>query len=107
VTLDWAPVPGAIGYLVHRADGPSGPFRPLDHHGGDTVWAVPQPPYTDTQVEAGVTRWYAVVAVPDAHTVGPLPAPVAAAPEAAGGPWSRSPSTRPAPPGRCTGPGGP
>jgi xylan 1,4-beta-xylosidase len=84
VTLDWAPVPGAIGYLVHRADRPTGPFRPLDHHGGDTVWAVPHPPYADTQVAAGRTRWYAVAAVPDVHTAGPLSAPVAAAPEAAG-----------------------
>jgi xylan 1,4-beta-xylosidase len=84
VTLDWAPVAGAIGYLVHRADGPAGPFEPLDHHGGDTVWAVPHPPYADTQVEAGVTRWYAVAAIPDAQTTGPLSAPVAAAPEAAG-----------------------
>ncbi|HEY7605470.1 MAG TPA: xylan 1,4-beta-xylosidase, partial [Actinomycetes bacterium] len=84
VTLDWAPVEGAIGYQVHRADGPDGPFVPLDHHGGDTVWAVPHPPYADTQVEAGVTRWYAVAAVPDADTVAPLSAPVAAAPGAAG-----------------------
>ena len=43
VTLEWAPVDGAIGYLVHRADAPEGPFLPLDHHGGDTVWAVPHP----------------------------------------------------------------
>ena len=84
VTLDWAPVPGAIGYLVHRADTPEGPFQPLDHHGGDTVFAVPHAPYADTQVEAGRARWYAVAAVPDADTVGPLSAAVAAAPEAAG-----------------------
>jgi xylan 1,4-beta-xylosidase len=84
VTLDWAPVPGAIGYLVHRADAPDGPYAPLDHHGGDTVLAVPQPPYADTQVEAGRTRWYAVAALPDVHTTGPLSASVAAAPAAAG-----------------------
>ena len=86
VTLDWAPVAGAIGYLVHRADAPEGPFQPLDHHGGDTVFAVPHPPYADTQVEAGRARWYAVAAVPDADTIGPLSAPVAAAPVAAGRP---------------------
>jgi xylan 1,4-beta-xylosidase len=84
VTLEWAPVAGAIGYLIHRADTPEGPFEPLDHHGGDTVFAVPHPPYADTQVEAGRTRWYAIAAVPDADTIGPLSAPVAAAPEAAG-----------------------
>jgi xylan 1,4-beta-xylosidase len=84
VTLDWAPVAGAIGYLVHRADGPAGSFQPLDHHGGDTVWAVPHPPYADTQVEVGRTRWYAVAAVPDANTIGPLSAPVPAAPVAGG-----------------------
>jgi xylan 1,4-beta-xylosidase len=80
VTLDWAPAPGAIGYLVHRADGPAGPFQPLDHHGGDTVLAVPHPPYADTQVEPGRTRWYAVAAIADVDSTGPLSAPVAAAP---------------------------
>jgi xylan 1,4-beta-xylosidase len=84
VTLDWAPVPGAIGYLVHRADAAGGPFQPLDHHGGDTVLAVPHPPYADTQVDAGRTRWYSVAAIPDVDATGPLSAPVAAAPEAAG-----------------------
>ncbi|HSK37945.1 MAG TPA: xylan 1,4-beta-xylosidase, partial [Actinomycetota bacterium] len=84
VTLDWQAVPGAIGSLVHRADDPAGPFLPLDHHGGDTVFAVPHPPYVDTQVEPGRARWYAVAAVPDADTIGPLSEPVAAAPEAAG-----------------------
>jgi xylan 1,4-beta-xylosidase len=85
VTLDWAPVEGAIGYLMHRADAPDGPFLPLDHHGGDTVFAVPHPPYADTQVEPGRTVWYAVAAIPDVHTVGPLSAPVASAPDPSGG----------------------
>jgi xylan 1,4-beta-xylosidase len=84
VTLDWAPVPGAIGYLVHRADAPEGPFQPLDHHGGDTVFAVPHPPYADTQVAAGRTRWYAVAALGDVDGTGPLSAAVAAAPSADG-----------------------
>jgi xylan 1,4-beta-xylosidase len=84
VTLEWAPVPGAAGYLVHRADGPEGPFVPLDHHGGDTVFAVPHPPYADTQVEAGRARWYAVAAMPDGHAVGLLSEPMAAAPDPGG-----------------------
>jgi xylan 1,4-beta-xylosidase len=84
VTLDWAPVEGAIGYLVHRADGPEGPFLALDHHGGDPVLAVPHAPYADTQGQPGRTYWYAVAAVPDVGTVGPLSAPAAAAPTAAG-----------------------
>jgi xylan 1,4-beta-xylosidase len=84
VTLDWAPVHGAVGYLVHRADNPEGPFEPLDHHGGDTVWAVPHPPYADTQVAAGRARWYAVAAIADVDTTGPLSTPVGAAPEGAG-----------------------
>src|ERR1700761_6410677 len=48
VTLTWDPVPGATGYLVHRADSPGGPFHPLDHGGGD-VLAVAGPPYADTE----------------------------------------------------------
>jgi xylan 1,4-beta-xylosidase len=84
VTLDWAPVDGAIGYLVHRADGPEGPFAPLDHHGGDSLFAVPHPPYADTQGTPGRTTWYAVAAVPDAHSVGPLSAPAAAAAQGPG-----------------------
>jgi xylan 1,4-beta-xylosidase len=86
VTLDWEPVTGAIGYLVHRADGPQGPFVPLDHHGGDIVFAVPHPPYADTQGEPGRTYWYAVAAMPDVHTTGPLSEPVAAAPAPDGDP---------------------
>ncbi|MFH8617507.1 glycoside hydrolase [Streptomyces sp. NPDC017979] len=59
VLLDWEPVDGAIGYLVHRAEDPSGPFEPLDHLGGD-VLAVPHPPYADTLVEPGRDYHYAV-----------------------------------------------
>ncbi|MDQ0938755.1 glycoside hydrolase [Streptomyces sp. V1I1] len=59
VRLDWQPVEGALGYLVHRADHADGPFRPLDHLGGD-VLAVPHPPYADTLVEPGRTYWYKV-----------------------------------------------
>lgn len=59
VTLDWQPVPGAIGYLVYRAPDEAGAFDPVDHLGGD-VLAVPTPPYTDTTIEAGRTYRYAV-----------------------------------------------
>ncbi len=83
VTLDWAPVDGAIGYLVHRDDGAGGPLRPLDHFGGD-VLAVPHPPYADTTGEPGRTYQYAVAALADIDEVGPLSAPVAAAAPATG-----------------------
>jgi xylan 1,4-beta-xylosidase len=49
VRLDWPPVEGALGYLVHRSTSADGPFEPLDHLGGD-VLAVPHPPYADTLV---------------------------------------------------------
>ncbi len=71
VTLDWEPVPGAVGYLVHRADAPDGPFAPLDHHGGD-VLAVPHPPYADTTGEVGRTYHYAVASLADVDAPGPL-----------------------------------
>jgi xylan 1,4-beta-xylosidase len=78
VTLDWAPVPGAIGYLVHRADSADGPYVPLDHHGQD-VLAVPHPPYADTTGEIGRTYHYAVTSLADVDVSGPLSGPVAAA----------------------------
>jgi xylan 1,4-beta-xylosidase len=105
VTLDWQAVPGAIGYLVHRADSLEGPFVPLDHHGGDTVMAVPHPPYADTQVEPGRERWYAVAALADVHSTGPCPSRWRRPRRRPGRPLSRSASTRPAQPGRCTGRG--
>ncbi|MGH8868681.1 MAG: GH39 family glycosyl hydrolase [Actinomycetes bacterium] len=83
VTLDWEPVDGAAGYLVHAADSPDGEFTPLDFGGGD-VLAVPHPPYTDTTGEPGRPRWYAVAACPDVATVGPLSAPVRGTPAAEG-----------------------
>jgi xylan 1,4-beta-xylosidase len=79
VTLDWDPVPGAIGYLVHRADGPGGPFVPVDH-GGNDVLAVPHPPYADTTGSPGRAAWYAVAALPDIDTKGQLSEPVRAVP---------------------------
>ncbi len=88
VTLDWDPVPGAAGYLVHRAARAEGPFEPLDHGGGD-VLAVPAGPYADTTGGGGVA-YYAVAAVADGTLPAPvaggtLSAPVAAAPLAGGG----------------------
>ncbi|SCK20879.1 xylan 1,4-beta-xylosidase [Streptomyces sp. WMMB 714] len=70
VLLDWQPVEGALGYLVHRADTVDGPFEPLDHRGGD-VLAVPAPPYADSLVEAGRGYWYKVASWTDAGP-GPL-----------------------------------
>jgi xylan 1,4-beta-xylosidase len=81
VTLDWDPVPGAAGYLVYRAAGE--PYEPLDHGGGD-VLAVPAGPYADTSGEPGRVRHYAVAAVADGVSAGPLSDAIAAAPAAAG-----------------------
>jgi len=82
VTLHWEPVPGAQGYLVHRAATVDGPFLPLDHGGGD-VLAVPAAPYTDTTAQSGVPHAYAVSSVPAIEApIGALTTPVivAAAP---------------------------
>jgi xylan 1,4-beta-xylosidase len=82
VMLDWDPVPGAAGYLVYRAAGE--PYQPLDHGGGD-VLAVPAGPYADTTAEPGRMRHYAVAAVADGASAGPLSDAVAAAPGAVSG----------------------
>ena len=84
VTLDWDPVPGVAGYLVYYADRSGGPFEPLDHGGGD-VLAVPAGPYADTSGEAGRVRYYAVAAVADGESAGPMSAPAAAAPGSGSG----------------------
>jgi xylan 1,4-beta-xylosidase len=81
VTLDWDPVPGAAGYLVYRAAGEI--YEPLDHGGGD-VLAVPAGPYADTSGEPGRIRHYAVAAVADGESAGPLSDSIAAAPAADG-----------------------
>lgn len=78
VHLDWQPVPGALGYLVHRATDPTGPFEPLDHLGGD-VLAVPHPPYADTMVAPGATYHYKIATWTD-HGPGPLSPAVTAGP---------------------------
>ncbi len=79
VTLDWAPVDGAVGYQVYSAPGPDGPWEPLDHAGRD-VLAVPHPPYADTTGAPGVERWYAVAALSDVDVEGERGGPVSAAP---------------------------
>ena len=78
VHLEWQPVDGALGYLVHRATSADGPFTPLDHLGGD-VLAVPHPPYADTMVEDGATYHYRVATWSDSGA-GALSDAVAAAP---------------------------
>ncbi|HEX2497674.1 MAG TPA: xylan 1,4-beta-xylosidase, partial [Actinomycetes bacterium] len=83
VTLDWEPVEGAIGYLVHRGAAANGRFEPLDHLGRD-VLAVPHPPYADTTCRPGEQWWYAVAALADVRSVGDLSPPVPAGPLAAG-----------------------
>ncbi|HYX50780.1 MAG TPA: hypothetical protein VE843_13610, partial [Ktedonobacteraceae bacterium] len=65
VTLHWQPVENAAGYLVHRSDSAGGPFKPIDHGGGD-VLAIPEPPYADTTGEPGRHYWYAVASIFDA-----------------------------------------
>ena len=80
VTLRWAPVPGAVGYEVHVAGEAEGPFRRLDHGGGD-VLAVPRPPYLDTTAGVADGRWYAVAALSDVRVPGPLSEPVHSAAE--------------------------
>ncbi|GGM57416.1 xylan 1,4-beta-xylosidase [Dactylosporangium sucinum] len=78
VTLDWDPVPGAIGYAVMRAP-LDGPFEVVDHGGGD-VLAVPHGPYADTTVTPGGSYRYAVAPLATVNAIGELsePVPVAA-----------------------------
>lgn len=67
VTVRWSPVPGAIGYLVQRADSPDGPWEPVDH-GGRDVLAVPGPWYCDTTGARGRAAWYAVASIASAES---------------------------------------
>lgn len=71
VTVDWQPVPGAVGYQVMRAPAgaPDDELRPLDHGGGD-VLAVPHGPYADTTGEPGTPYRYAVATVSDVSVTG-------------------------------------
>jgi hypothetical protein len=69
VTIDWSPVAGAAGYLVHRGATVDGPFEPIDQHSGD-VLAVPHGPYLDTTSPPVAEPWYAVSSVPTIETEG-------------------------------------
>jgi xylan 1,4-beta-xylosidase len=63
VTIDWSPVPGAVGYVILRgADDDS--LVPVDHHSGDLL-SVPSPPYVDTTCTPGTPYRYAVASVPE------------------------------------------
>ncbi|ADB34402.1 Xylan 1,4-beta-xylosidase [Kribbella flavida DSM 17836] len=68
VTIDWSPVPGAVGYLVLRGL-EDGPLEPVDHHSGD-VLPVPAPPYVDTTCTPGTAYRYAVASVPEVTVAG-------------------------------------
>jgi xylan 1,4-beta-xylosidase len=83
VTLDWEPVEGAAGYLVHRASAPDGAWEPVDF-GGNDVLAVPHPPFTDTTGSPGDPAWYAVASVSEVSVVGPRSQAVPATPEPPG-----------------------
>jgi xylan 1,4-beta-xylosidase len=83
VSVSWDAVPGAIGYAVHRATEPAGPFEVVDHGGGD-VLAVPHGPYADTTGEPGHRYWYAVAPLATVNAMGPLSEPVPAASTADG-----------------------
>lgn len=84
VTVDWRPVEGAAGYVVHRADTPAGPWQAIDNRAGDLL-AVPHGPYTDTTGDPGSAAWYAVAGLPSIDAaLGPLSSAVEGRPEAAG-----------------------
>ncbi|HEX2755555.1 MAG TPA: glycosyl hydrolase [Candidatus Limnocylindrales bacterium] len=74
VTVDWSPVDGAIGYLVHRGPAADGPFAPIDQHTGDLL-AVPIGPYLDTTGALGAEAWYAVSSLPTIETEGGILSP--------------------------------
>lgn len=85
VTLRWEPVPGAMGYLVSRAESAGGPFTTVDT-GGPDVQAVPGPPFCDTTAPLGRSVWYGVAALADQES-GPgsrcMPVVAVASPEVA------------------------
>jgi xylan 1,4-beta-xylosidase len=83
VTIDWSPVPGAVGYVILRGvDDES--LEPVDHHSGD-ILSVPSPPYVDTTCTAGTEYRYAVASVPEVTVQGRPGASVSAAPLVADG----------------------
>lgn len=83
VTIDWSPVPGAVGYVILRgADDES--LVPVDHHSGDLL-SVPSPPYVDTTCTPGTPYRYAVASVPEVTVHGRPGASVGAVPLVADG----------------------
>jgi xylan 1,4-beta-xylosidase len=86
VTIDWSPVPGAVGYLILRGTGPGTDvdLQPVDHHSGD-VLSVPSPPYVDTTCTPGTTYRYAVASVPEVTVSGRASTTVEATPLVADG----------------------
>jgi xylan 1,4-beta-xylosidase len=81
VTIDWSPVPGAVGYLILRGTGrrTGADLQPVDHHSGD-VLSVPSPPYVDTTCTPGTTYRYAVASVPEVTVTGRASTTVEATP---------------------------
>ncbi|HEY8800802.1 MAG TPA: hypothetical protein VIM20_09400, partial [Candidatus Limnocylindrales bacterium] len=74
VTIDWSPVEGAAGYLVHRSESADGPFEPIDQASGDLL-AVPHGPYLDTTRPPDGEAWYAVSSVATIEAEGGILSP--------------------------------
>jgi xylan 1,4-beta-xylosidase len=83
VTVDWSPVPGAVGYVILRGLDDSS-LEPVDHHSGD-ILSVPSPPYVDTTCTPGTAYRYAVASVPEVTVHGRPGASVGATPLVADG----------------------
>ncbi|MCM2387436.1 GH39 family glycosyl hydrolase [Streptomyces albipurpureus] len=76
ITLEWEPVDGAIGYLVHRAAG-GGEFTTTKQRDVD-VPQVPAPRYVDTDLKPGEPVRYIVAAIAGMDVTGPFCDPVSA-----------------------------
>jgi xylan 1,4-beta-xylosidase len=83
VTLEWGPVEGAIGYLVHRGASAEGPFVTTKQPDVD-VPAVPGTRFVDTAVTPGEPVHYVVAAVGTMDVIGEFSASVAATPHDGG-----------------------
>jgi xylan 1,4-beta-xylosidase len=69
VTLSWAPVPGAAGYLVQRADAADGPFRTIVL-GEPNVPPMPDTHLSDASGTPGMAAWYRVAAAASVDDAG-------------------------------------
>jgi xylan 1,4-beta-xylosidase len=83
VTIDWSPVPGAVGYVILRGSDDAS-LEPVDHHSGD-ILSVPSPPYVDTTCTPGTPYRYAVASVPEVTVHGRPSVSVGAVPLVADG----------------------